>query len=97
MKKLFFVGSVLLFVWLFPQVVFGQGWEWQNPLPQGNTLRDVQLFSANTAIAVGDAGTVMKTTDGGESWLYKIAKPFTNYSTLLLSVLIPLGFTKYRR
>lgn len=45
-----------------------QGWQWGNPLPQGNTLYDVHLFDANTAIAVGEAGTLMKTTDGGNSW-----------------------------
>ncbi len=45
-----------------------QGWFWQYPKPQGNTLRDIFIFDQNIAIAVGDLGTVIKTTDGGESW-----------------------------
>ena len=43
-------------------------WQWQNPLPQGNTLNDIIVIGQNSAIAVGQAGTVMKTTDGGNSW-----------------------------
>jgi photosystem II stability/assembly factor-like uncharacterized protein len=44
------------------------GWSWQNPLPQGNTLLGVSVLDANTLIAVGAAGTAMKTTDGGATW-----------------------------
>jgi photosystem II stability/assembly factor-like uncharacterized protein len=44
------------------------GWFWQNPNPQGNTLRDIFAFDQNTAIAVGETGTIMKTTDGGKRW-----------------------------
>jgi len=44
------------------------GWQWQYPKPQGNTLRDIFVFNQNTAIAVGDLGTVIKTYDGGENW-----------------------------
>ena len=43
-------------------------WQWQYPKPQGNTLRDIYVFNKDTAIAVGDLGTVIKTTDGGASW-----------------------------
>ena len=66
MKKL-----LLLFVafFLFQLTTFAQeGWFWQNPLPQGNALRDIYVFDENTAIAVGNAGTVIKTTDSGTSW-----------------------------
>ncbi|MFQ5770455.1 MAG: WD40/YVTN/BNR-like repeat-containing protein, partial [bacterium] len=54
--------------------VFSQTWEWINPLPQGNTLRAVKFIDAGTAVAVGDAATVMRTTDGGETWdiAYKV-------------------------
>jgi photosystem II stability/assembly factor-like uncharacterized protein len=44
------------------------GWIWKNPLPQGNDLSDLHAFDENKAIAVGSGGTVMKTTDGGETW-----------------------------
>lgn len=44
------------------------GWVWQNPIPQGNELNDLYLFDENKMIAVGGAGTIIKTTDGGLSW-----------------------------
>jgi photosystem II stability/assembly factor-like uncharacterized protein len=45
------------------------GWDWQYPKPQGNTLHDIFIFDDNTAVAVGDVGTVIKTTDRGNSWM----------------------------
>jgi len=57
---IFFASSFTLFA--------QEVWQWVNPLPQGNTLFDVHIFDANTAIAVGDAGTIMKTTNGGNNW-----------------------------
>jgi len=63
--KCIFVFSFLLFV---PPSLLGQGWEWQNPLPQGNNLQDIEILDQNTAIAVGAVGTVMKTTNAGETW-----------------------------
>src|SRR5258707_9438478 len=44
------------------------GWFWQNPLPQGNPLRAVSFVDANTGTAVGDYGTILRTTDGGATW-----------------------------
>src|SRR5947208_7679638 len=43
-------------------------WIWQNPLPQGNTLYGVSFTDANTGTATGDNGTIVRTTDGGDSW-----------------------------
>jgi photosystem II stability/assembly factor-like uncharacterized protein len=43
-------------------------WYWQNPLPQGNYLYDVQFPTATTGWAIGERGTVLKSTDGGVSW-----------------------------
>ncbi len=43
-------------------------WFWQNPLPQGNTLYSVKYISATVGWAVGDLGTILKTTDGGTTW-----------------------------
>lgn len=51
-----------------PNLINAQ-WFWQNPLPTSQTLRDVHVFDENTAIAVGEAGTIIKTTDGGTSWV----------------------------
>lgn len=43
------------------------GWYWQNPLVQGNSLHDVAV-TATRAIAVGDAGAVFTSTNGGVTW-----------------------------
>ncbi|MBN2031528.1 T9SS type A sorting domain-containing protein [bacterium] len=65
--KRFFLICVLLSIPFF-KGYSQNGWMWQNPLPQGNALNDVIMFDANTAIAVGDGGTIMKTSDGGSNW-----------------------------
>ena len=44
-------------------------WVWQNPLPQGNDLRDASFVDANTGTVVGYYGTIVRTADGGESWV----------------------------
>src|SRR5256714_2445451 len=44
-------------------------WVWQNPLPQGNTLYGVSFTNPNTGTATGDNGTIIRTTDGGNSWV----------------------------
>lgn len=43
------------------------GWEWSNPLPQGNTLRAVD-FVGQTGFAAGDFGTLLRSDDGGQTW-----------------------------
>lgn len=43
-------------------------WHWQNPLPLGNNLNAVTFINSQTGWAVGDAGTILKTGDGGLSW-----------------------------
>ncbi len=47
---------------------FGSGWEWQNPLPQGNPLTDVFMWNEVTGWAVGSAGTILATRDG-TNWI----------------------------
>jgi photosystem II stability/assembly factor-like uncharacterized protein len=47
--------------------VGSSGWQWGNPLPQGNTLR-AESFAGTTGYAAGDFGTLLKTTDGGSTW-----------------------------
>jgi photosystem II stability/assembly factor-like uncharacterized protein len=59
------VCSIILFLLSFNT---SAQWSWINPLPQGNTLHDVQFISALTGFAVGDGGTILKTIDGGYTW-----------------------------
>jgi photosystem II stability/assembly factor-like uncharacterized protein len=47
--------------------VGSSGWQWGNPLPQGNTVRAMS-FAGATGYAAGDFGTLLKTTDGGNTW-----------------------------
>lgn len=67
--------EILRVLLVFSMLIFGisdlcidqLNWSWQNPFPQGNRLNDIHIFDINTAIAVGSAETVMKTTNGGTS------------------------------
>ncbi len=61
---------VILFILLFSsQSTFAQsGWQWQNPLPQGNDLNVVKFLNINTGFAAGEKGSLVKTTNGGINW-----------------------------
>jgi photosystem II stability/assembly factor-like uncharacterized protein len=63
-KPLLFSFSLFAFFIFQFSFAYGQ-WQWQNPLPQGNTLNDVFFIDQNTGWTVGDAGTIMKSIDGG--------------------------------
>ncbi len=67
------IVSRVLVLWIVssvsPHPSFAQSdWSWRNPLPQGNALHAVASLDDLTAVAVGTAGTIMRTADGGESW-----------------------------
>jgi photosystem II stability/assembly factor-like uncharacterized protein len=63
-------GLLMAVLFFFPVMASPQqsDWIWQNPLPQGNYLWDLQLIDANTLFAIGQGGTVMKSTDAGVHW-----------------------------
>jgi len=46
-----------------------QTWKRLNPLPQGNNLFKTFFINSDTGFSVGNFGTILKTTDGGKSWL----------------------------
>jgi photosystem II stability/assembly factor-like uncharacterized protein len=65
-KKIF----TLFFTLLFVSAVFGQsGWFQQSPYPQRENLSCTDFLNALTGYAVGDAGTIIKTTNGGINWI----------------------------
>jgi photosystem II stability/assembly factor-like uncharacterized protein len=72
MKKYFkgFVGVLVLVANLLNvQTSHAQStWFWQQPLPQGNSLKDVKFLNQQTGYAVGDVGTIVKSTNGGSNW-----------------------------
>jgi photosystem II stability/assembly factor-like uncharacterized protein len=43
-------------------------WEWQSPVPQGNTLSGVEFIDPLTGWAAGEYGTILHSTDGGLTW-----------------------------
>lgn len=43
------------------------GWYWSNPLPQGNTLSEVDTIAGRAYVA-GQAGSIMRSDNGGASW-----------------------------
>ena len=45
-----------------------QEWEWQNPLPQGNHLNQIQAVSQALGYAVGQGGTILNTVSAGLNW-----------------------------
>ncbi len=59
--------QALFFFLLTTQMCFAQ-WELQNPLITQNNLCDVTLINENTGWAIGDSGTIIKTTNGGIDW-----------------------------
>jgi photosystem II stability/assembly factor-like uncharacterized protein len=64
MKKYF----VLLSIYLFSFTANAQ-WFYQNPTIQGQNLYSVKFVDQNTGWAVGDGGTILKTTDAGTNWM----------------------------
>jgi photosystem II stability/assembly factor-like uncharacterized protein len=85
MKKMIAAAVVIIFFSL-PYPVRAQ-WIWQNPLPQGNDLHDVYVFDDNSAIAIGNGGTIVRTTDGGANWKIQLididimSASFVNHKT----------------
>jgi photosystem II stability/assembly factor-like uncharacterized protein len=62
------IYSVFLLLISMSMQIIAQ-WFWQNPLPQGNGLNKVEFISPSIGWAVGEAGTIIKTTNGGISWI----------------------------
>ncbi len=66
MKSLctFFVA----FVFIFSTATTQTNWFWLNPQPQGNNLLATHFVNITTGFAVGEFGTVLKTTNEGQTW-----------------------------
>jgi photosystem II stability/assembly factor-like uncharacterized protein len=59
---------LLATVFCFLTIGLNAQWEWQNPVPQGNTLNDVFFINQDIGWAVGELGTILKTTNGGATF-----------------------------
>jgi photosystem II stability/assembly factor-like uncharacterized protein len=61
------------------------GWSWQNPLPGGGTIHDVEFADSVNGWVIGDGGRISKTNNGGNDWSSRWAKAsnvFTNISVI---------------
>ena len=71
MRKLFTLLVLAIIVsFTFDAAAQTGPWQWQQPTPQGNTLRYVKYWDANNWYAAGYVGTFMKTTNAGASWTF---------------------------
>ena len=62
---------ILTFIFLPFEILYPQ-WQWQNPLPQGNSLYSVQYINENLVWVSGTTGTLLKSIDGGDTWELKM-------------------------
>ncbi len=53
----------------------GTGWYAQDPGTSGLNFRDISVVDANTVWAAAEAGWVVKSTDGGSTWVRKTGLP----------------------
>lgn len=57
-------------------------WIWKNPTPTNVIINDIWLFNSTEALCVGQAGTVIRTTDAGSSWINKNISTKNNLSKI---------------
>jgi photosystem II stability/assembly factor-like uncharacterized protein len=53
----------------------GKGWCVQNPLPTGSALTNVAVWDRVTAWAITASGVILRTKDGGASWIVDNSNP----------------------
>ena len=63
---------IVFFVFQFT-VPAQKGWFFQNPYPTTNYLYSVDFIDEFTGISVGENGTIVRTTDGGDTWSLQIS------------------------
>jgi photosystem II stability/assembly factor-like uncharacterized protein len=66
MKTLYITCALLLCVAISPAQQ--STWQWINPLPQGNLINGLWTISQDSAVAVADGGTILRTGNGGTTW-----------------------------
>ncbi|MDD2963274.1 MAG: YCF48-related protein [Bacteroidales bacterium] len=60
--------AIILAIFILSYQISNAQWEWQNPKPQGYHFSSIAFCDNDNGIAVGKYGTLLKTTDGGETW-----------------------------
>ena len=68
------VYALFALVPLFSSLSPAQHWQWQNPLPRGNTVNAIVMLDQTRGVAVCDDGIMLWSADGGTTWgSFKIA------------------------
>ena len=68
---------ILLLITLLSQTAFSQSnWFWIQPKPQGNRITSIEFADRNNGCAVGDVGTIVRTTNAGQTW-FTVPSPRT--------------------
>src|SRR5574341_746685 len=67
MKRLIFISALYA---LAPCLAMGQQqpWVWLNPYPIGLQINQVYFLNPAEGFLLGDAGTLLRTTDAGNTW-----------------------------
>lgn len=60
--------SVFLLLVLLSPLLPAQGWEWQNPLPHGQSINDITMIDAQTGVAACNNGYYLFTANAGITW-----------------------------
>lgn len=68
MKKLLLI-LISVFSIVNCKLLSQNGWYWLSPLPQGNSLSNVSYIDSRKIYVSGSLGTLMKSTDGGNSFV----------------------------
>lgn len=63
-----FITLILGLVLLTPASLLAQDWEFSNGSSTVSGLNEVQFMSTQMIYAVGNTGTILKSTDGGQTW-----------------------------
>ncbi|GEM_PF-2990381 len=69
--KRFVLLTWLIFSGITFNTLTAQHWEWVNPLPCNNVVRDIFMADSQNGIICGNSGIILKTTDGGITWHQK--------------------------
>lgn len=60
--------TILCFLWSGSQSFSQTQWTWLNPSLPAYTFNDVKCLDSSTVVIVGNSGTILRSTDAGESW-----------------------------
>ncbi|HJY63264.1 MAG TPA: YCF48-related protein [Ignavibacteria bacterium] len=83
------ITKIKTFITAFVMILTGtlhaqlaDNWDWMNPKPQGNTINAIDFVNDNLGFAVGEYGTILKTTNGGVTWQKQNSGTSTQFISL---------------